>query len=425
MRVVKFGGSSVANAERILGSARIVAQHRADGPVTVVVSALAGVTDALLRAADAALAGRHDWRGELERVEARHRLAYGEIAGETPRRFDLAWQSLLAEADRLASGEYERETAAAWLAAERFSGWGERLVVDLFAQALTREGLLAQAFPEEPVLLATARPEGRPGEAGPAVPSLLATRGWLIPRLASLVMRGGVPLLPGYIALDAAGRVTTLGRNGSDLSASVIGAALGAHEVYIYSDVAGIYSADPRLVLEAQLLPEVTYAEAAEIAELGARVLHPRTVEPLGRWSIPLRLRSSLEPDAPGTDVLPGDQRAEAAEDALAWVVAARPHPSLDAPVAGQEAGPQSVEVSALVLGSGAGCRPLLVEAALAFVRERPRWRMLQIGGRLSIVVSADESVAAQRALHAVFARLAPRYHSEGCQEPGVAAAAT
>ena len=115
-----------------------------------------------------------------------------------------------------------------------------------------------------------------------------------------------MPVLPGYIARDAAGRPTTLGRNGSDHSAAVVAAALGAQALYIYSDVAGVYSADPRIVADAQLLPCLSYSEAAAIAAAGAKVLHPRAVEPLARLGIPLYLRSSLTPAAPGTDILPG-----------------------------------------------------------------------------------------------------------------------
>jgi aspartokinase/homoserine dehydrogenase 1 len=295
MLVIKFGGSSVGDAERILAAARIVAKHQAQAEVVVVVSAMAGVTDALLHAANAALDGSPSWRAHLSSIEQHHRQAYLEIMGTVPAHFARDWASLEASAQALA----ERGSVQGNLAREirRFSGWGERLMVELFASGLRKEGIKAEGFASEPVLLANLADE--------AEPSVLATRAWLLPRLAGTLARQAVPVLPGYIARDASEQSTTLGRNGSDHSAAVVAAALGAQALYIYSDVAGVYSADPRVVADAQLLPSLSYSEAAAIAAAGARVLHPRAVEPLARWGIPLYLRSSLTPAAPGTDILP------------------------------------------------------------------------------------------------------------------------
>ncbi len=295
MLVVKFGGSSVGTAERILAAARIVAGHRAQTPVVVVVSAMAGVTDALIGVANAALEGHQSWCDDLAALEQRHRQAYLEIAGKVPEAFGRAWADVEAAAQALAASGVPQASAA--LEIRRFSGWGERLIVDLFACGLRREGIKASGFSGEPVLLANVAEE--------AEPSVLATRAWLLPQLAGALAQDAVPVLPGYIARDAAGQSTTLGRNGSDHSAAVVAAALGAQALYIYSDVAGVYTADPRVVADAQLLPRLSYSEVAEIAAAGARVLHPRAVEPLARWGIPLYLRSSFAPAAPGTDILP------------------------------------------------------------------------------------------------------------------------
>lgn len=301
MLVVKFGGSSVGTAERILAAARIVAGHRAQTPVVVVVSAMAGVTDALIRVANAVLAGQPPWWDDLAALEQRHRQAYLEIAGKVPEAFGREWARMEAAAQALAARACSQASAAREI--RRFSGWGERLVVDLFAAGLRREGIKASAFSGEPVLLANVAEE--------AEPSVLATRAWLLPQLAGALAQDAVPVLPGYIALDASGQSTTLGRNGSDHSAAVVAAALGAQALYIYSDVAGVYTADPRVVADAQLLPRLSYREVAEIAAAGARVLHPRAVEPLARWGIPLYLRSSFAPSAPGTDILPLEERDE------------------------------------------------------------------------------------------------------------------
>ncbi|HEY7358500.1 MAG TPA: aspartate kinase [Ktedonobacterales bacterium] len=295
MLVVKFGGSSVGTAERILASARIVAEHQRQMQVVAVVSAMAGVTDALIQVANAALEGYHTWRDDLGKIEQRHRQAYLHILGHVPEPFSRAWASVEAAALALVEQAFPCEDAARQIS--HFSGWGERLIVDLFVAGLRKEGVPAESFAREPVLLASQNDE--------AEPSILATRAWLLPQLAGALAWHAVPVLPGYIALDAAGEPTTLGRNGSDHSAAIVAAALGAHALYIYSDVAGVYTADPRLVADARLLPRLSYSEVAAIAAAGARVLHPRAVEPLARWGIPLYLRSSFAPAAPGTDIVP------------------------------------------------------------------------------------------------------------------------
>ena len=129
------------------------------------------------------------------------------------------------------------------------------------------------------------------------------TCAWLREPIENMLRWGQTPVLPGYLALRQDGQYTTLGRNGSDHSAAVIAAALDASAVYLYSDVAGIYQADPHLVPQAKLLAALTYDKAAIIAARGARVLHPATLPPLARRRIPLHLRSAFHPDAPGTDI--------------------------------------------------------------------------------------------------------------------------
>ena len=200
----------------------------------------------------------------------RHYEAWAALADGAPADFERQWAALTHDAHTLAQrgaglGEAARERLVA-----DFSGWGERLVVGLLAAALREAGLTAEAFDEAPVIL-----RGVAGADGEPEPSALATRAWLLPRLAMLVMRGGVPVLPGYIAHDTTGALTTLGRNGSDHSAAVIAAALGAERLTIYSDVPGMLTADPRVAPDAALLPALTYDEAQRMATLGARALHP------------------------------------------------------------------------------------------------------------------------------------------------------
>ncbi len=287
MRVMKFGGTSLANPARLDAAAHIVRQHHRQSPVTVVVSAMAGITDALLAVAQSP---EHD---TLERIATRHREAYIAVDGAVPELFDQQWAALLRDLADLrephSPADQARDVAA-------FSGWGERLMTPLFARFLVREGLTAEGFVDAPVLLESVT---LPADA--PLGSVLATRAWLVPRLALWLTRHVTPVLPGYLARDAFGRLTTLGRNGSDYSAALIAAALGADALYIYSDVAGVYSADPHIDPTAVLYPSLTYAQATDLAARGAKVLHPRTIGPLVRSHIPLWLRSTLEPDRPGT----------------------------------------------------------------------------------------------------------------------------
>ncbi|HEX2348946.1 MAG TPA: aspartate kinase [Ktedonobacterales bacterium] len=320
MRVVKFGGSSVADVACLRRAAALVAELRAEGPVSVVVSAMAGVTDALIRVGQSAIAGDLRTPELLEALAWRHEEVWAALAGDPPQSFTQLWDALTGEARTLARRCAGLDAQSrAWLVAQ-FSGWGERLVAPLLAAALREAGVVAEAFDDAPIALSgLAAPHSEPQ------PSSLATRARLLPRLALLMMRGGVPVLPGYIARDSAGALTTLGRNGSDHSAAVIAAALGAERLTIYSDVPGMLTADPRLASDAALLPLLTYDEAQRMATLGARALHPRTIEPLVRWQIPLELRAAATPHAPGTDILPDAAIPRSRARDAAWIVAAHP----------------------------------------------------------------------------------------------------
>ncbi len=300
MIVVKFGGSSLAGPERMLAAARIVARHSLTEPVICVVSAMAGVTDQLFAIARRAARGDSGWRGPYATLHAQHEEALASLADvregvETDQLAPL-WRMLESDTMALAAMPegYEREEAIAV-----FSAWGEKLSVCLFAAALAHAGMEAAPFEDAPVIvehdLRCASPRW--------TASVVATSLWLRDPITNLMRCGTTPVLPGYLALTQDGAYTTLGRNGSDHSAAIIGAALDAHAVYIYSDVAGIYEADPRIVPDARLLTSLTYDEAAAIATRGARVLHPATLPPLAQRGIPVHLRSVFDPEAPGTDI--------------------------------------------------------------------------------------------------------------------------
>ncbi len=399
MRVLKFGGSSLANVDRLRAAARIIARHRAQAPTVVVASAMAGVTDALLRAGRAALAGEGEWRTLLAALEDTHRTAYLALWGGVPETFVDLWAALFADAEALAADG----GASSASRLEAFSGWGERLVVGLLTRAVLLEGAAAEAFTGEPVQL-----EGGSASADEPTPSVLATRAWLVPRIARLVRLGGVPVLPGYIARDGSGFVTTLGRNGSDFSATVVAAALGAESVTIFSDVPGIFNADPHIVPGARLLPVLTYAEAREIALLGAKVLHPRTVQPLAHWEIPLYLCSSLDPALPGTSIVPHMDTAVAATLGPRWVVAERVSSDTCDRADSADANLGLREVTALVLSpESQRAAAETLEQVLAEVLSAGECALCGfVGGSgedvtLRLLAPADRAVHLQRVLHA------------------------
>ena len=339
MIVVKFGGTSLAGVERMRAAARIVAAHRRDQMVVCVVSAMAGVTDALIRIGEIAAQGCPEWQETIPAIRAQHlailtALTTTTIPGATSEitpRFDAAWKALEADLARLSPSARAGDGGAQPADIARFSAWGERLSTLLFTLALRAEGTPGVAFVGEPVVVAARRgaiaSDPQPG-AGPwarLAPSLAATRDALAPQVAQAHASDATLVAPGYIARSDEGEVITLGRNGSDYSAAVIGAALRAEAVYIYSDVVGVHRADPHVAPQADLLPALTYADAEELAHQGARILHPATVRPLASMDIPLHLRSALAPENPGTVI--GSARHVVAHGMshTSWVITARP----------------------------------------------------------------------------------------------------
>ncbi|HEX9412300.1 MAG TPA: hypothetical protein VF916_02255, partial [Ktedonobacterales bacterium] len=314
---------------------------------------------------------------------------------EIPAAFERDWAALLDEAAELAAAmRSNASTAERAGAAARFSGWGERLSVGLLVQALQAADVPATGDTREPVI-----------QAADQEPSAALTRAWLAPRVAEMQARARVAVLPGYIARGAAGSVTTLGRNSSDQSAAVIAAALGAARLTIYSGVAGFYTADPRIVPDAALVPALHYTEAAAIALAGARVLHPGALPLMAEAGMPLHLRSSLAPSGPGTeiDTLVGHSRA------ATWVVAASPL-RLDHVQAGlvEDWSPGLVQVTAQFLAAvgapddqGGAHRFPASDGAWALLTgpQRPV-RLAYSAHRVTAVVSAAASAATQRRLH-------------------------
>ena len=299
---MKFGGTSVGSGERILHVARIVRAHLDQQPV-VMTSALSGITDALLAMALAAAAGEAvACETQLAALVTRHLDAAERINA------DADWNSLHLKLDGL------RSTVKSVLelrdgsqqATDNIVSWGERLAVMLVAGAIEALGLSTLAW-DTPVIAVDER------YARPLAEETSQTAAAALAQAGSAVL-----VTPGFIGQTASGRITTLGRGGSDYSATLLAAALGAHACWIYTDVDGVFSADPRIVSEASILPSVSYSAAGRLSCSGAKVLHPQSVAPAARVGIPLRVRNTFRPEHMGTLITRRPLEARGASFAVA-----------------------------------------------------------------------------------------------------------
>ena len=294
MIVCKFGGTSVQDAEAITRLLRIVESRRDERPL-VVVSAFAGVTDQLLELVPLVERGAlTDAVAAIERIVARHREVGRGLPGggtllpsiEMDAR--VLAQTLRGQAGRpLGAAERDHVVAHGEL-------WSSRVV----SAAMAGAGLPAEWVDARDVMATDAH-------FGRATPDAGEIAARAAARLAPLLERGAIPVTQGFIGRAPDGRTSTLGRGGSDFTASLLGAALGAARVEIWTDVTGIMTADPRLVPAARTLAAASYDEAAELATFGAKVLHPATQLPLVERGIPIVVLNARRPELPGTRIEP------------------------------------------------------------------------------------------------------------------------
>jgi len=298
LQVMKFGGTSVGNADCIRRAAEIVARAAREGSVVAVVSAMGGVTNHLIEAAQASALGDMSAAGYLaDTLRQQHQEAIETLIGEGNKRAQLAAElkELIEEVTSLCRGTaLLRELTPRTL--DAISSVGERLSARVLASALRELGLNAAAV-EATELIVTDNHSGR------AEPLMLETRERATTRLAPLLAERSVPVVTGFIGATVDGKLTTLGRGGSDYSATILGAALDATEIIIWTDVDGVLTADPGLVPEARTLQEISYNEAAELAYFGAKVLHPKTLRPVSEAGIPVWIRNSFLPERNGTKI--------------------------------------------------------------------------------------------------------------------------
>lgn len=307
--VYKFGGTSVADAGRIRGVARLVAS--APVPPVVVVSALGGVTDRLVAIADSIRRGTDVWREILPELRARHGAALADLTAGDPEARRALGEDLDAQFRRV-----EEAAQRGWQGREaeltdEIGSVGEDLSARLTARALVASGIPAAFVDARGVVRTDARfGRARPDNAEIAERAAAA--------LLPLLERGVVPVIQGFVGGTADGRTTTLGRGGSDYTAAILGAALAATEVHVWTDVDGILTGDPRAVDHPRILSEIGFEEAVELAYFGAKVIHPEAAKHAVALGVPLRIRNTFRPEVEGTLIL-AERRGSSEIAAIAY----------------------------------------------------------------------------------------------------------
>jgi aspartate kinase len=309
--IMKFGGTSVGTAQAMAQSAKIVRDARAEWPrVAVVTSALAGVTNLLLDSATQAVLGDLQTLYDAEKsLRERHFGIADALVSDSGQREQVKQEvaaliATLVDLCRAISVLGEATPRAL----DAVASLGERMSVRLLAAAVNSLGVAAQPV-EATQLIVTNRTFQN------AHPDFGITAQQTRQTLEPLFKAGIVPVITGFIGATPEGVVTTLGRGGSDYSAGILGAVLPADDVWIWTDVDGIMTSDPRIVPDAQTLPEITYGEVAELAYYGAKVLHPKTIRPVVEAGIGLRICNTFNPTHPGTRLVPNARENGEAAD--------------------------------------------------------------------------------------------------------------
>lgn len=292
MIVMKFGGTSLGDGEAINRAVDIVIQTLKDkGQVVVVVSAMSGVTDTLLSAATSAAQGDAEtFRRARWALSDRHRLAMTETINYEEARLQLMEEveALLSDFENLCRSIHILGELTA-RGSDAVVSLGEKLMARILAAALRDRGERATAVEATEAIVTN-------GRHGAATPLMDETKEAAQARLLPLLAEGVIPVVTGFIAATQDGVTTTLGRGGGDYTAAILGACLDSDEVWIWTDVDGVMTADPRVVPEARTLSEISYAEAAELSYFGAKVLHPKTILPAVERGIPLRIVNTFNP---------------------------------------------------------------------------------------------------------------------------------
>ena len=298
--VMKFGGTSVGSVDALTQATQIIKDAREEYPrVVVVTSAMSGVTDLLLKSASLAAQGNINALPEAESLlREKHfttvdaLIKNGRLCEDTKVEIDALIQSMVDLCKAIAVlGE------ASPRALDAVASLGERMSVRLLAAAVQEAGVKAKGIETTEFIVTNAHYQS-------AHPDFQVTAERAKAALNPLLDEGIIPIVTGFIGATPEGVITTLGRGGSDYTAAIIGSILPADEVWIWTDVDGVMTTDPRIAPEAQTLPEISYSEIAELAYYGAKVLHPKTIRPVIEAGIGLRICNTFHPSHPGTRLI-------------------------------------------------------------------------------------------------------------------------
>ena len=296
MIVMKFGGTSVGSLERIRTAASVVRDAKESDPI-VILSAMAGVTDKLIDAGDKATRGRGaEVARSVSSIREMHDAVISELIRDAGARETLGseLEPIWEEMQKVFTGVLLlRELSVR--SRDLIASFGERLIVVIFAAYLNQEGVAATPMDARQIVMTKE-------EADFALVDFVQTKKQC-EAVVQAVQGGAVPIVTGFICATPEGITTTLGRGGSDYSASVIGHSIRAEEIQIWTDVDGVMTADPRIVPTAQVLSQLSYKEAAEMSYFGAKVLHPKTIMPAADLDIPIHIKNTFDPAKPGTRI--------------------------------------------------------------------------------------------------------------------------
>ena len=294
MRVIKIGGASLKGKENIKDILALIAE-RGRGHI-IVVSALSGITDMLIDSMTEALEDDAAIPSIIRQIKHKHILVAQHIIskGKFYQKYIRDLNDHLGQLERLYYGlNFTKEITPK--IADVISSFGERLSADLMASALRSLGLQATYRMPHKIGLIT------DGKFGDATVNLPQTARNLQKNLLPLLQESMIVFVPGFFGVSEKGDITTFGRGGSDYSSAVVAAAMNAEVLEVWKDVPGYMSADPKFIPEAQIIPFLSYDEAAELSYFGAKILHPRTIEPLRKMKLKIAVKDTMNQDAPGS----------------------------------------------------------------------------------------------------------------------------
>jgi aspartate kinase len=297
---MKFGGSSVGTTEGLKNVVGLINDHAASNDVVVVASAMNGVTNSLIQAA--ARASQRDEKHVVEVIE-RLRAKHGSVCTQVITRAEGLKQTMgqlgmeLKELEKALTGiSYLGELTPR--SQDYVLSFGEKLSTLILTGFLLDSGVRAQRLTGEEAGIVT------DASFGEAMPLMHLTQQRVQDTLAPLIKNRMVPVVTGYIAATQDGVPTTLGRGGSDYTATIIGSTIGADEVWIWTDVDGMMTADPKIEPAAKTIGEISFMEAMEMSHFGAKAMHPRSLEPAAKTGLPVRVKNTFNPNGPDTLIL-------------------------------------------------------------------------------------------------------------------------